>query len=274
LDEDDLLDPNEREYDLISPEQTLIPFSVILPTSTSSFPLCNRLPVSPTTTIADCLSILHRELGLPVSTLDLVGPASRSEGSKRSTHTRGDTAIRWSVRAESSGEKLDTDQRLLKIVQGDPGVTIHVSIDEEWLFELTPGHSTPNVPSEADTNEAKDSHEDEEGGEGDDKEDTLKAQAKAQIETPRKRTAILMGKDTPTSPQSPGQARLSGLFHAWVDTNQHHAPPPTMIGGRGGAASLAEQLGHVGPSGQGGDSPERDSNGPVSILSCRLRAKS
>lgn len=278
MDEDDLLDSIEREYDLISPEQTLIPFSVILPTSTSSLPLCTRLPVSPTTTIADCLNILHRELGLPVSTLDLVGPGSRSEGSKRSTHTRGDTAIRWSVRAGPLGEKLETDQRPLEIVQGDPGVTIHVSIDEEWLFELTPGHSTPKSPSVTKTNEVKDSDKDEGEEEGDDKEDTLKAQAKprpqTQVETPRKRTAVLVGKDTPTSPQSPGQARLSGLFHAWVDTNQHPAPPPTMIDGRRSTAELAEQLRQVGSSGQGGDSPKRDSGGPVSILSCRLRAKS
>ena len=83
-----------------------------------------------------------------------------------------------------------------------------------------------------------------------------------------------MGKDTPTSPQSPGQARLSGLFHAWVDTNQHPAPPPTMIGGRRSTAELAEQLRQVGSSGQGGDSPERGSGGPVSIISSELGAQS
>ena len=273
LDDHDILDPTVREYDFITPEQTLIPFSVLLPTSTSSQPLCTKLLVSPTTTVADCLDILVRELGLPVYTLDLVGPGSRSEGSKRSARTGVDTAIRWSVRAGTSREKLETDQRLLKINQGDLGVAIHVSIDEEWLLELTPGHTTPKVPSEANTNE-KDVNEDDGEGEGDDKEDTLKAQAKVQIETPRKRTAILVGKDTPTSPQSPGQARLSGLFHAWVDANHHPAPPPTMIGGRRSTVELAEQLRQVGSSGQGAESPERDSGGPVSILSCRFRAKS
>jgi len=165
------------------------------------------------------------------------------------------------------------DQKLLAIVQGEPEVTIHVLIDEEWLFELTPGHSTPKSPSAANTNEAKDSHEDEGEGEGEDKEDTLKAQAKAQLETPRKRTAILMGKDTPTSPQSPGQARLSGLFHAWVDTNQHPAPPPTLAGGSADTALLAEQLRQVGSSGQGAESPER-SGGPVSSLSSEIKAES
>lgn len=139
------------------------------------------------------------------------------------------------------------------------------------MFELTPGHATPKVPSEANTNEAKDVNGE---GDGEDKEDTLKAHIKAQIETPRKRTAILVGKDTPTSLHSPGQARLSGLFHAWVDTNQHPAPPPTMIGGRRSTAELAEQLRQVGSSGQGTESPERDSGGPVSILPSELQAES
>jgi diaphanous 1 len=173
-----------------------------------------------------------------VSTLDFVGPGSRSDGSKRSTHTCGDTAIQWAIRLDSTeGGRLEMDQRVMDIFKDIAPVTVHVSIDEEWLLETTPGHSTPKLPIIANTKEDEDRDEE-------DKEDTLKAQAHAQVQaqTPRKRTAVLVGKDIPTSPQSPGQARLSGLFHAWVDTNQHPAPPPTLAGGRAGTALLAEQL--------------------------------
>jgi diaphanous 1 len=140
------------------------------------------------------------------------------------------------------------DQRVMDIFKDGSLRTIHVSIDEEWLFETTPGHSTPKLPITADVKE-----QDDQGDE--DKENTLKAQAHTQVQaqTPRKRTAVLVGKDIHTSPQSPGQARLSGLFHAWVDTNQHPAPPPTLAGGRAGTASLAEQLRHDGSGAQGGD---------------------
>jgi hypothetical protein len=112
------------------------------------------------------------------------------------------------------------DTRIMDIAE--EMALIHVSIDEEWLYELTPGHSTSTpVPGLSDTNKSEEREQD--------KEDTLKAAS------PRRRTPILAKEMA--SPQSPGQARLSGLFHAWVDTNQHPAPPPTpqltLVGGEG-----------------------------------------
>ena len=217
---DDTLDPSQRDYDLIPSNQPLIQFSVLVPTSTSLTPIRLRLPVLETTTIADCLSLLRRELGLPVSTLDLVGPGSRSKGSRVGN---GDAAIRWAVRLGPDGDKLDLDCLALEVSKGEE--VIHVSIDEEWLYELTPSHSkSPSMSGPTDTAKQGNTGENEE-----DKEDTLKAAS------PRLRTAILAkARDTPT-PQSPAQARLSGLFHAWVDTNQHPAPPPTpqltLVGG-------------------------------------------
>jgi hypothetical protein len=134
-----------------------------------------------------------------------------------------DTAIRWAVRLGANGEKLDLNRRVVDVFKG-AGV-IHVSIDEEWLYELTPSHSkSPSISGPDDTSE-------KEGNRGDkeDKEDTLKAAS------PRPRTAILVKAQDPPTPQSPAQARLSGLFHAWVDTNQHPAPPSTpqltLVGG-------------------------------------------
>jgi len=217
---EDTLDPSQREYDLIPFNQPLIPFSVLVPTSTSVIPIRLRLPVFETTTIAGCLSLLRRELGLPVSSLDLVGPGSRSKGSRVGN---GDTAIRWAVRLGPDGDKLELDCLALKVSLGE-GV-IHVSIDEEWLYELTPSHSrSPSTSIPDETRMKQGNQEDKE-----DKEDTLKAAR------PRPRTAILAKtQDTPT-PRSPAQARLSGLFHAWMDTNQHPAPPPTpqltLVGG-------------------------------------------
>jgi len=217
---DDTLDPSQMEYDLIPSNQPLIPFSVLVPTSTSVLPIRLHLPVFETTTIADCLALLRRELGLPVSTLDLVGPGSRSKGSRVGN---GDTAIHWAVRLGPDGDKLELDCLALEVSKGE-GV-IHVSIDEDWLYELIPTHSrSPSTSIPDETRMKQGNQEDKE-----DKEDTLKAAS------PRPRTAILAKtQDTPT-PQSPAQARLSGLFHAWVDTNQHPAPPPTpqltLIGG-------------------------------------------
>jgi hypothetical protein len=102
---------------------------------------------------------------------------------------------------------------------------IQVSIDEEWLFELTPSHyKSPSISGPDVTSEKEGNQEDKE-----DKEDTLKAAS------PRPRTAVLVKGQDPPTPQSPAQARLSGLFHAWVDTNQHPAPPSTpqltLVGG-------------------------------------------
>ena len=217
---DDTLDPSQRDYDLIPSNQPLIQFSVLVPTSTSLTPIRLRLPVLETTTIADCLSLLRRELGLPVSTLDLVGPGSRSKGSRVGN---GDAAIRWAVRLGPDGDKLDLDCLALEVSKGEE--VIHVSIDEEWLYELTPSHSkSPSMSGPTDTAKQGNAGENEE-----DKEDTLKAAS------PRPLTAILArAQDTPT-PQSPAQARLSGLLHAWVNTKQHPAPPPTpqltLVGG-------------------------------------------
>jgi hypothetical protein len=173
------------------------------------------------TTVADCLVVLNRELGLPTSTLDLVGPGSRSKGSQSGG---GDTAICWDVRlGNPAGERLGLDKRIMDVAEGM--ALIHVSIDEEWLYELTPGHSPAPVSGPCDTDKSEEKQEE-------DKEDTLKAAS------PRRRTAILAKEMA--SPHIPGQARLSGLFHAWVDTNQHPAPPPTpqltLVGGEGTAA--------------------------------------
>jgi len=208
------------EYDLIPSNQPLIPFSVLVPTSTSVIPIRLRLPVFETTTIDVCLALLRRELGLPVSTLDLVGPGSRSKGSRAG---KGDTAIRWAVRLGPDGDKLELDCLALEVSKGEE--VIHVSIDEEWLYELTPSHS--RLPSISRVDETGLKQKDQE--EGEDKEDTLKAAS------PRPRTAILVKTQDNPTPHSPAQARLSGLFHAWVDTNQHPAPPPTpqltLVGG-------------------------------------------
>jgi len=135
----------------------------------------------------------------------------------------GDTAIRWAVRLGPDGVKMELDRRVMEVFKGEG--MIHVSIDEEWLYELTPSHSkSPSISGPDDTVVKQREHEDKE-----DKEDTLKAAS------PRPRTAILAKAQDPPTPQSPAQARLSGLFHAWVDTNQHPAPPSTpqltLVGG-------------------------------------------
>jgi hypothetical protein len=157
--------------------------------------------------------------------LDLVGPGSRSKGAQVGNR---DTAIRWAVRLGANGEKLDLNRRVVEVFNGE-GV-IRVSIDEEWLYELTPSHSkSPSISGPDDTSEKEGNQEDKE-----DKEDTLKAAS------PRPRTAILAKAQDPPTPQSPAQARLSGLFHAWVDTNQHPAPPSTpqltLVGGEATSA--------------------------------------
>jgi hypothetical protein len=135
----------------------------------------------------------------------------------------GDTAIRWAVRLGKDWEKIEMDCLVVQVFKGED--VIQVSIDEEWLFELTPSHyKSPSISGPDVTSEKEGNQEDKE-----DKEDTLKAAS------PRPRTAVLVKGQDPPTPQSPAQARLSGLFHAWVDTNQHPAPPSTpqltLVGG-------------------------------------------
>ena len=215
----------------------------MIPTSTSIRPLSLRLPVHESTTIGECLAQLHRELGLPISTRDLVGPGSRSKGS---TSSGADTAIQWAVRLGSlDGERVALDKRIMDIATR--GLAMHISIDEGWLYEMTPSHSrSPSMARQNDTSEVHYQDEEEE------KEDTLKAAS------PKRRTAILA--DKVTSPQKPGQARLSNLFHAWVDTNQHPAPPSTpqrtLVGGE--ATDVLAAVLHEGMEDRLALSPERE----------------
>jgi hypothetical protein len=243
LEDEDVINSQDREYDLITSEQTLIPYSVVIPTSTSSRPIQLRIPVTGVTTVADSLAILRRDLGLPVSTLDLVGPGSRSKGS-RSMNSPGeaDTAIKWAIRLDNStGIRLNMGDLILDSRVGSSS-TIHVSIDEDWLFETTPSHINPQTTTPCDRIPEEEDDQGNMVSEGDeqeeDKEDTLKAQS------PRKRTTMILD-ETATPPHSSGQARLSGLFNAWVDTNAHPAPPPTpqlTLVGSDATTALAEAL--------------------------------
>jgi hypothetical protein len=212
---------------------------VILPTSTSSLPVNLRIPARAHTTVADCLDVLKRELGLPSSPLDLVGPSTRQNSSRSRSDSRtgiGDTEIRWAVRlgSDKDGPKLGLEEKILDVCgaegKGKGMRVVHVSIDEEWLFEVSPYHASIKKPKGD-----KDSQEAELGGattqeveSEEDKEDTLRAGVGA---------AQHAGTPTPKSPESSKtpilpttanhQSRLSGLFHPWVDTGQQAAPPPT-----------------------------------------------
>lgn len=66
--------------------------------------------------------------------------------------------------------------------------------------------------------------------EDDDHSDTLKTSASAPVIPNQTSKGTLSGDLTPSTPlraQATGPARLSGLFHGWLDAHQHPAPPPS-----------------------------------------------
>jgi hypothetical protein len=242
------------EYGLLSPNDTLIPFQVVLPTSASSHPITLRLRVRPETTVEDALDILKKDLGLPSSPLDLVGPAPRSgAGGSRSRSSSGsrsgpfDAEIRWAVTLGSGGRRLDLEDRILDWIRakGAGDVVVNVCMDEDWLFEVAPDHAKSRVDSTTVRVMEEVVEETEE-----EKDDTLKAISGAVNQaTTTPGSKLSKGNDATTPSSPPGsagnQARLSGLFHAWVDTNQHPVPPSTpqlTLVSSETTSSLAEQL--------------------------------
>lgn len=242
------------EYELLSPNDTLIPFQVVLPTSTSSRPITLRLPIRPGTTLADVLATLKKELGLPSSPLDLVGSAPRSGASGSRSRSRSgsrsgpvDAEIRWAVTLGFGGRRLDLKDKMLDVVsaKGAGDVVMCVGMDEDWLFEVAPDHAKSRVDSTTVRVMEEVVEETEE-----EKDDTLKAISGAVNQvttTPGSKSS--KGKDATTPSSPPGsagnQARLSGLFHAWADTNQHPVPPSTpqlTLVSSETTSSLAEHL--------------------------------
>lgn len=220
-----MLSPGLHAYELYPADYTLVSFVVALPTTTSNLPLRTRLPVTCSTTISNCITLLGKELGLPSSTLDLVGPGSKSRVSRTVAATEEDQGerIRWDV---STGARhtarLDLSERLLNVVKDGQSDPIFVAIDESWLLESI----RHDAPAEKSSDTQRDSGDIVDpsstatvstADEDEDKDDTLKAN---KVEPP-----LPSHCDGRTSAPTP--ARLSSLFAAAVDTKRHPSPPST-----------------------------------------------
>ena len=200
---------------------------ITLPTTTSSTPVSLSLPVSSTSTIFDVLETLRGDLGLTVSTSDLVGNRSRGERSRsraRShvssvfSETGSDTGqakgddIQWKVARLTTGETIELNQPVIEVLQDTDAEVLTVEMDESWLLEKVGAGSQPSSNAEPPA--------------GEDEGDTLKASNSA--------SGLVAVSGTGTTSPVPSfhggtssSTRLSGLFHGWLDSNQHPAPPPS-----------------------------------------------
>ena len=254
LDHSSTLPFDQTQYELLPPRSAIQRFDVLLPTSSSTRPLRTSLVIDDTTTLSQCIDMPSDELGLPVSTLELAGPGSRSRASRRSRPiTDEDEApepIRWALTMNGeSGERAGMDDRVLETIARLGGTIIRVSLDREWLFE--PSHSRPRTAKRIDHVQGGDDNislalsdldsdlEPSTPGAKEEKDDTLKAHGQG-----LKSTSTPSAHITPTRPKP--TARLSSIFAATVDTNQHPAPPSTpqmtLVNGGDLAGAIAEAL--------------------------------
>jgi hypothetical protein len=158
------------------------------------------------------------------------------------------SAVPWVFAlGDAAGTKLPSDYRISRTVVDGFTRTIHVAADEEWLYEQSPGHAelpvTPGLSAEEWSQDDEDTDEDMERtlSDGGGNDDTIKV------------SKPLAVTDMTSSPQSLGQSRLSGLFHAWVDTNHHSAPPSTArltLAGDDAATALADLTSAARPADQ------------------------
>lgn len=135
-------------------------------------------------------------------------------------------------------------------------ITFHVALDEDWLLEPSPSRQpTSERRSERlkgnddmvelalalnEIDENTDPLTQKENAEAEEKDDTLKASNQGLKTTPTPSAHATPARPRPT-------ARLSSIFAAKVDTNQHPAPPSTpqmtLIHGGGNVAdAIAEAL--------------------------------
>ena len=162
--------------------------------------------------------------------------------------------VRWAITTDgNSGERLEMDSNVLDSVKRLGGKTVHVALDDEWLLEPSPSRQQipKRIPGrleeddhttelglalrERDRNMDRTTHTVEE-----EKDSTLKASNQGPKTTPTPSAHA-----TPTRPRP--TARLSSIFAATVDTNQHPAPPSTpqmtLLHGAGDVAdAIAEAL--------------------------------
>lgn len=223
-------------YHLIPPRIPIIIARVELPTTTSSISLSLRIPVTASTTVLDILETLKSDLGLPTSTSDLIGNRFRGEKSRARSRShvssifsgtgsetsrgQGDD-IKWKVLKMPGKSRLQMEQYILSIDDGKADEVLMVEMDEGWLLEKVEP-STQTSTTEIEEEESN----------------TLKASTSGQNVASPKPTGSL---SPPASFQggTSSSNRLSGLFHGWLDANQHPAPPPSpqlsIVSGQGAA---------------------------------------
>lgn len=188
--------------------------------------------------MADVIDQLTEELGLPSSTADLLRSPTRNtpgrnrakshvssvfSGGTENSEGIGDELV-WRVVARWEGGQiqLQLNDNVMEKLGGMRGGVMMIEMDEEWIMEKRPDtqSSTPQSIQKPVVDLNSDSA---------DGDDTLKASTSASsIEvSAREHVAqsanILSAFDTGTA----SSTRLSGLFHGWLDSNQHPAPPPS-----------------------------------------------
>ncbi|KAK4684327.1 hypothetical protein P7C73_g5857, partial [Tremellales sp. Uapishka_1] len=215
--------PKITSYTLLPSNTPKVSVILTLPTTTASNPLTVNLPITRSTTVSSLLDRLQLELGLPRSTSDLLGggnSASRSRSGSRSSK-------RWS--GVDAGPKADDDVRwkvsLVDVVRMGDLVwhctsngrdhVFKIELDDSWLYEKARLPSGTTLSDELGSQVHQKDLSDE-LVEGD---NTLKASTSTPI----------MASPAPSMTQqsTPNMNRLSGLFHGWLDTNKHPAPPPS-----------------------------------------------
>lgn len=226
-----LLSPNDSlppctSFELIPPCTPVLAIQIFLPTTTSSLPIRIGVPLAPLTTAFEVLDILRADLGLPTSTSNLVG--YRGRGGKSRSRSRSHVSsifsgagsdagadandeIQWKVALGSIGEVMSLEEVVMEKLKGKGDMTLVVGMDEGWLLEKAkPELSSTETPIATEEEES----------------DTLKASNSA--------GAAISPRPIDTASPLPSfhdgassSTRLSGLFHGWLESNQHPAPPPS-----------------------------------------------
>lgn len=209
---------------MIPPRTPVVSVHLDIPTSTSSTPISATVPITSRTAVHNLLETLTMEFGLPRNSDDLAGGSSRIGSRSRSSSLDQATsnqpldsdAIKWRVTVVdgSTTREISQSSAIMGILRGDE--VLHVSLDEDWLFERT---RLPRPKTrQNDTNVSEIDEEDS---------DTLKAA----------RTTIMSTEShvvtTVVKPIS-GSARLSGIFDSRLETNLAPASPsspelPTLV---------------------------------------------
>lgn len=217
-------------YELLPPHTPLVEVQAHPPTTALTKPISMHIPLSSSTKVANILDVLGKELGLLSATPGLKGSrrtrrASSNTGAKLSKlhpvnsimGMPGDDSVCWTVSAMTTAgalcDGLRSSDSVMDILSQSPTAFLVVRVNQEWLYERL----------KMDANGEQDDHA---RGASESESDTLRAYTlKNEMWSTVQRQMNF--RPPPFGDEPSSSTRLSGLFHGWLEANQHPVPPST-----------------------------------------------